>query len=54
VLGGLVVNVALLITSTATWAGAAPRVINRTQTTMWYWSFVDVIWLVLLVVFYAV
>jgi heme/copper-type cytochrome/quinol oxidase subunit 3 len=54
VLGGLVVNVALLIMSTATWAGAAPRVINRTQTTMWYWSFVDVIWLVLLVVFYAV
>ena len=54
VAGGLVVNVWMMTTGTATWIGEAPRVVNRLQATALYWYFVDIVWFVLLVLFYVV
>jgi heme/copper-type cytochrome/quinol oxidase subunit 3 len=54
VAAGVLVNVALLITGTARWIGGAPGVINRVEATGLYWYFVDIIWLILLVLFYVV
>lgn len=53
VLGGLAVDIALLMTSTSTWVDAAPRVINRVEATAKYWYFVDLVWMVILVLFYV-
>jgi heme/copper-type cytochrome/quinol oxidase subunit 3 len=54
VLGGLLVNAALLSTSTASWVGGAPRIVNRMEATALYWYFVDAVWLLLFVVLYVV
>jgi heme/copper-type cytochrome/quinol oxidase subunit 3 len=54
VAAGVLVNVRLLMTSTASWVAAAPRAINRVEAIGLYWYFVDIVWLMLLVLFYAV
>jgi heme/copper-type cytochrome/quinol oxidase subunit 3 len=54
VFAGAVVNIWLLITSPAAWAVAPPVVINRLEAAALYWYFVDLIWLMLLVLFYVV
>lgn len=54
VAAGALVNARLLLTSTATWIEAAPRAINRVEAAGLYWYFVDLVWLILLVAFYAV
>lgn len=54
VAAGAAVNARLLVTSTAAWVAAAPRVINRVEAAALYWYFVDIVWLILVVLFYAV
>ena len=54
VAAGVLVNTRLLLTSTATWVAAAPQAINRVEATGLYWYFVDLVWVILLVLFYVV
>jgi cytochrome c oxidase subunit 3 len=54
VFGGLLVNGRLLLTSTASWVGGAPATVNRVEAAALYWYFVDLVWVVILVLFYVV
>ena len=54
VAGGVLVNAWFLLTGTATWVGAAPKVINRMEATALYWYFVDLVWIVIFVLMYVV
>jgi heme/copper-type cytochrome/quinol oxidase subunit 3 len=54
VAGGVLVNAWLLVTGTSTWVGDAPRVINRMEATALYWYFVDLVWIVIVVLMYVV
>ena len=54
VLGGMLVTLWLVLTTRATWSADAPRVINRLEATAMYWYFVDVVWLILVVLLYVV
>ena len=54
VVGGILVNVWLMLTPARTWTSAAPAVINRLEAAALYWYFIDVVWLVILVLLYVV
>jgi|SRR5436190_211151 heme/copper-type cytochrome/quinol oxidase subunit 3 len=54
VAGGIVVCLWLALTRPATWAAAPPVVINRLEAAMLYWYFVDLVWLMLVVLLYVV
>lgn len=54
VAGGVLVNAWLLLTGTATWVDAAPKIINRMEATARYWYFVDLVWIVIFVLMYVV
>ena len=53
VVGGLIVDVWLIVASGETWRRAAPVMINRVEATTQFWVFVDVIWLILLLLLYV-
>ena len=53
VVGGILVSVWLMLTASKTWREAAPVVINRLEATALYWYFVDVVWLIMLVLLYV-
>jgi heme/copper-type cytochrome/quinol oxidase subunit 3 len=54
VLGGIIVSVWLVATSRTVWDAEPARVVNRLEATALYWYFVDAIWVVLVVLLYAV
>jgi heme/copper-type cytochrome/quinol oxidase subunit 3 len=54
VAGGILLNVWLLLTSPRTWRDSAPVVINRLEAASLYWYFVDLVWLIILVLLYVV
>lgn len=53
VFGGCVVNAWLMLTTPRTWRDAAPLVINRLEAVALYWYFVDLVWLILVVLLYV-
>jgi heme/copper-type cytochrome/quinol oxidase subunit 3 len=54
VIGGILVNVWLMLTSSRTWREAPLLVVNRMEATALYWYFVDLVWLVIFVLLYVV
>ncbi|MGH9409923.1 MAG: cytochrome c oxidase subunit 3, partial [Vicinamibacterales bacterium] len=54
VLAGIVVTLWLVSTSRRTWDRDPLRVVNRLEATALYWYFVDVVWLILVVLLYVV
>ena len=50
---GAIVNLRLLVTSTAAWVSEAPAVIRRVEAAARYWYFVDAVWLILFVLLYV-
>ncbi|MEO6237066.1 MAG: cytochrome c oxidase subunit 3 [Vicinamibacterales bacterium] len=54
VAGGLLVNLALLLTSPGTWRDAPLLVVNRLEALALYWYFVDAVWLIVFVLLYVV
>jgi heme/copper-type cytochrome/quinol oxidase subunit 3 len=54
VLGGLLVNVRILVTPTSAWVGEPAVVANRVEAAALYWYFVDAVWLVIFVLLYVV
>ena len=54
VLGGIVVTLWVLSTTGAPWRREPLRVINRLEAAALYWYFVDIIWLILVVLLYVV
>ena len=53
VLGGIVATLWLVMTSTRMWSTEPLRMVNRLEATALYWYFVDVIWLMLVVLLYV-
>lgn len=54
VLGGIVITLWLLATSRKAWNAEPLRVVNRLEATALYWYFVDLVWLLLVVLLYVV
>ena|SRR5436190_13437804 len=54
VAGGMVVTTWLALTRASTWASSPAAVVNRMEAVALYWYFVDVIWLILVVLLYVV
>jgi heme/copper-type cytochrome/quinol oxidase subunit 3 len=54
VAAGVFVNAWLAATRTSTFVASAPFLVNRLEATALYWYFVDVVWLVLVVLLYVV
>lgn len=53
VLGGIVVNSRLALTAPAAVREMQPAVAGRTRAALLYWSFVDVVWIVLVALLYV-
>lgn len=54
VLGGIIATVWLIATAGAAWRREPLRAINRLEATALYWYFVDIIWVILVVLLYGV
>lgn len=54
VVGGIIVTVWLVATPAAVWRDDSLRVVNRLEATALYWYFVDIIWVILVVLLYGV
>jgi heme/copper-type cytochrome/quinol oxidase subunit 3 len=53
VAGGLLVNVALLLTPARTWRDSPRIVVNRLDALALYWYFVDAVWVIVFVLLYV-